>query len=64
MERITQIIDAKFGEQETITNIELKQFLAQLKDAENKLLIKVHKDGKNSILSNENSRDAIKRLFK
>lgn len=64
MERITQIIDAKFGEQETITNTELKQFLAQLKDVENKLLIKVHKDGKNSILSNENSRDAIKRLFK
>ena len=63
MQRITEIIDAKFGELETITNKELKTFLTQLKDIETKTLIKVHKDGKNTILSNETSNDAIKRLF-
>lgn len=63
MERITQLIDAKFGEQEIITNKELKGFLTQLKDTETKILVKVHKDGKNTILSNETSHNAIKRLF-
>lgn len=63
MQRITEIIDAKFGELETITNKELKTFLTQLKDIETKTLIKVHKDGKNTILSNETSHNAIKRLF-
>lgn len=63
MQRITEIIDAKFGELETITNKELKIFLTQLKDIETKTLIKVHKDGKNTILSNETSHNAIKRLF-
>jgi len=63
MQRITEIIDAKFGELETITNKQLKTFLTQLKDIETKQLIKVHKDGKNTILTNENSKDAIKRLF-
>lgn len=57
------MIDAKFGELETITNKELKTFLTQLKDIETKTLIKVHKDGKNTILSNETSHNAIKRLF-
>lgn len=63
MEKITQLIDAKFGEQEIITNKELKGFLTQLKDTETKILVKVHKDGKNTILSNETSHNAIKRLF-
>lgn len=63
MQRITEIIDAKFGELEIITNKELKTFLTQLKDIETKTLIKVHKDGKNTILSNETSHNAIKRLF-
>lgn len=63
MQRITEIIDAKFGELETITNKELKTFLTQLKDIETKTLIKVHNDGKNTILSNETSHNAIKRLF-
>lgn len=63
MQRITEIIDAKFGELETITNKELKTFLTQLKDIETKTLIRVHKDGKNTILSNETSHNAIKRLF-
>lgn len=63
MQRITEIVDAKFGELETITNKELKTFLTQLKDIETKTLIKVHKDGKNTILSNETSHNAIKRLF-
>jgi len=63
MQRITEIIDAKFGELETITNKQLKTFLTQLKDIETKTLIKVHKDGKNTILSNETSHNAIKRLF-
>jgi len=63
MQRITEIIDAKFGELETMTNKELKTFLTQLKDIETKTLIKVHKDGKNTILSNETSHNAIKRLF-
>lgn len=63
MEKITKLIEAELGEKELFTNNEIKTILKRMQSTENKILIRVHKDGKNTILSNETSNDAIKRLF-
>lgn len=63
MEKITKLIEAELGEKELFTNNEIKTILKRMQITENKILIRVHKDGKNTILSNETSNDAIKRLF-
>lgn len=63
MDKITKLIEAELGEKELFTNNEIKTILKRMQSTENKILIKVHKDGKNTILSNETSNDAIKRLF-
>lgn len=63
MDKITKLIEAELGEKELFTNNEIKTILKRMQITENKILIRVHKDGKNTILSNETSNDAIKRLF-
>ena len=63
MQRITEMVEIAIGDEPTITNIQLKAILSVIKDTETKILVKVHKDGKNTILSNETSHNAIKRLF-
>jgi len=63
MDKITKLIEAELGEKELFTNNEIKTILKRMQSTENKILIRVHKDGKNTILSNETSNDAIKRLF-
>ena len=63
MQRITEMVEIAIGDEPTITKTQLKAILSVIKDTETKVLIKVHKDGKNTILTNENSKDAIKRLF-
>lgn len=63
MKRITDQINELLENKVTLTTSEFSAFLRQLRDIETKQLIKVHKDGKNTILTNENSKDAIKRLF-
>ena len=63
MQRITEMVEIAIGDEPTITNTQLKAILSVIKDTETKILIKVHKDGKNTILSNETSHNAIKRLF-
>jgi hypothetical protein len=63
MDKITKLIEAELGEKELFTNSEMKTILKRMQSTENKILIRVHKDGKNTILSNETSNDAIKRLF-
>jgi CTP:molybdopterin cytidylyltransferase MocA len=63
MQRITEMVEIAIGDEPTITNTQLKAILSVIKDAETKILVKVHKDGKNTILSNETSHNAIKRLF-
>lgn len=63
MDKITKLIEAELGEKELFTNNEIKTILRRMQSTENKILIRVHKDGKNTILSNETSNDAIKRLF-
>lgn len=63
MDKITKLIEAELGEKELFTNNEIKNILKRMQSTENKILIRVHKDGKNTILSNETSNDAIKRLF-
>lgn len=63
MQRITDMVEFVVGDEPTITNKQLKAILNAIRDTETKVLIKVHKDGKNTILSNETSHNAIKRLF-
>lgn len=63
MQRITEMVEIAIGDESTITNTQLKAILSVIKDTETKILVKVHKDGKNTILSNETSHNAIKRLF-
>lgn len=63
MDKITKLIEAELGEKELFTNNEIKTILKRMQITENKILIRVHKDGKNTILNNETSNDAIKRLF-
>lgn len=63
MDKITKLIEAELGEKELFTNNEIKTILKRMQSTENKILIRVHTDGKNTILSNETSNDAIKRLF-
>lgn len=63
MDKITKLIEAELGEKELFTSNEIKTILKRMQSTENKILIRVHKDGKNTILSNETSNDAIKRLF-
>jgi len=63
MQRITEMVEIAIGDEPTITNTQLKAILSVIKDTETKILVKVHKDGKNTILSNETSHNAIKRLF-
>jgi len=63
MQRITEMVEIAIGDEPTITKTQLKAILSVIKDAETKILVKVHKDGKNTILSNETSHNAIKRLF-
>jgi CTP:molybdopterin cytidylyltransferase MocA len=63
MQRITDMVEFVVGDEPTITNKQLKAILSAIRDTETKVLIKVHKDGKNTILSNETSHNAIKRLF-
>ena len=63
MQRITEMVEIAIGDDPTITNTQLKAILSVIKDTETKILVKVHKDGKNTILSNETSHNAIKRLF-
>ena len=63
MEKITKLIEAELGEKELFTNNEIKTILKRMQSTENKILTRVHNDGKNTILSNETSNDAIKRLF-
>lgn len=63
MDKITKLIEAELGEKELFTNNEIKIILKRMQSTENKILIRIHKDGKNTILSNETSNDAIKRLF-
>ena len=63
MQRITEMVEIAIGDEPTITKTQLKAILSVIKDTETKILVKVHKDGKNTILSNEPSHNAIKRLF-
>jgi CTP:molybdopterin cytidylyltransferase MocA len=63
MQRITEMVEIAIGDEPTITKTQLKAILSVIKDTETKILVKVHKDGKNTILSNETSHNAIKRLF-
>jgi CTP:molybdopterin cytidylyltransferase MocA len=63
MQRITDMVEFVVGDEPTITNKQLKAILSAIRDTETKVLVKVHKDGKNTILSNETSHNAIKRLF-
>jgi hypothetical protein len=63
MQRITEMVEIAIGDELTITKTQLKAILSVIKDTETKILVKVHKDGKNTILSNETSHNAIKRLF-
>jgi CTP:molybdopterin cytidylyltransferase MocA len=63
MQRITEMVEIAIGDEPTITKTQLKAILSIIKDTETKILVKVHKDGKNTILSNETSHNAIKRLF-
>ena len=63
MQRITEMVEIAIGDEPTITKTQLKAILSVIKDTETKILVKVHKDGKNTILSNEKSHNAIKRLF-
>ena len=63
MQRITEMVEIAIGDEPTITNTQLKAILSVIKETETKILVKVHKDGKNTILSNETSHNAIKRLF-
>ena len=63
MQRITEMVEIAIGDEPTITKTQLKVILSVIKDTETKILVKVHKDGKNTILSNETSHNAIKRLF-
>lgn len=63
MDKITKLIEAELGEKELFTNNEIKIILKRMQSTENKIFIRIHKDGKNTILSNETSNDAIKRLF-
>ena len=57
------MVEIAIGDEPTITKTQLKAILSVIKDTETKILVKVHKDGKNTILSNETSHNAIKRLF-
>jgi CTP:molybdopterin cytidylyltransferase MocA len=63
MQRITEMVEIAIGDEPTITKTQLKAILSVIKNTETKILVKVHKDGKNTILSNETSHNAIKRLF-
>jgi CTP:molybdopterin cytidylyltransferase MocA len=63
MQRITEMVEIAIGDEPTITKTQLKAILSVIKYTETKILVKVHKDGKNTILSNETSHNAIKRLF-
>jgi len=63
MKRITDQINELLEKGIKMTPTEFSAFLRQLRETETKQLIKVHKDGKNTILSNETSHNAIKRLF-
>ena len=63
MQRITEMVEIAIGDEPTITKTQLKAILSVIKETETKILVKVHKDGKNTILSNETSHNAIKRLF-
>jgi CTP:molybdopterin cytidylyltransferase MocA len=63
MQRITEMVEIAIGDEPTITKTQLKAILSVIRDTETKILVKVHKDGKNTILSNETSHNAIKRLF-
>jgi hypothetical protein len=63
MEKITKLIEQELGEKELFTNNEIRVILKRMQSTENKILARVHKDGKNTILSNETSNEAIKRLF-
>ena len=57
------MVEIAIGDEPTITKTQLKAILSVIKNTETKILVKVHKDGKNTILSNETSHNAIKRLF-
>ena len=63
MQRITEMVEIAIGDEPTITKTQLKAILSVIKDTETKILVKVHKDGKNTILNNETSHNANKRLF-